>query len=72
MSVWCGVARSEGFPQEEVICLTCLQNRGIMGHQLKLVAFLLIFTTNFETLTDHGVSRVNYEVPRLSKLHEDV
>ena len=25
----------------------------------------------FETLTDRGVSRVNYEVPRLSKLHED-
>ena len=23
------------------------------------------------TLTGHGVSRVNYEVPRLSKLHED-
>ena len=25
----------------------------------------------FETLTDRGVSRVNYEVPRLSKLQED-
>ena len=24
-----------------------------------------------ETLTGRGVSRVNYEVPRLSKLHED-
>ena len=33
----------------------------------KLVHFYYQF---FETLTDRGVSQVNYEVPRLSKLHE--
>ena len=30
-----------------------------------------IFSQFLETLTGHGVSRVNYEVTRLSKLHED-
>ena len=39
------------------------------SEQLKIGS---IFTTCTQlTLTGRGVSRVNYEVPRLSKLHED-
>ena len=37
----------------------------------KLLAFLIHVYQFLETLTVRGVSRVNYEIPRLSKLHED-
>jgi len=46
------------------------QNFFLLPEQFqKLLAFLKY--QFLETLTVRGVSRVNYEIPRLSKLHED-
>ena len=45
------------------------QNFFLLPEQFqKLLAFLIPI---FGNVTVRGVSRVNYEIPRLSKLHED-
>ena len=41
-----------------------------MSHKLFLINSSFYYQF-LETLTGRGVSRINYEVPRLSKLHED-
>ena len=57
-------------PLDEIFSSTCTKLFFQVFRAQKLVAFLLQYQF-LETLTSRGVSRVNYEVPRLSKLHED-
>ena len=52
-----------------------IANIALMHMQTILICICIFFDfvkkINQKTLTGRGVSRVNYEVPRLFKLHED-